>query len=395
MSPDEPTLDLPPTRRRRRIGWLWLLAPVLVLAAGGAILRGGGHGAPATPVTRPVTVVTAAAAVSAPLHETLTLVGSVTAAGTATVAAGASGPVSSVAGSAGEYVQAGQLLVSLGENPTLGAQLAAAQATLSKAQAVLSAAQNPPPRSPTPPAATVSADQAAVTAAQAQLTAANQGIAALSIVAPVAGTIAAVYVSPGGYVGPSTPVVELLTGGLQVQARIPPTELAVFQHQPTLAATVSPAVPNPASSYPVSLAPLPPFADPTSGQSLATFDFTGSTAGLVAGEPVTVSAGVGLGAGLTIPAQAVVYPNGAPEVFEVTFPAAPAAPAASPPPGAASSPAASPPGDAVGTVQLVGVTLGVQDGDLQQVTAGLSAGALVVTTGQTALSPGDSVAVAR
>ena len=236
------------------------------------------------------------------------------------------------------------------------ATVAQDQASLTLAQAQLTQLEAPAgPTATGALSAGVAQAQAAVGVVQAQLAQDN-------VLAPFTGTVTALPALVGEQVSAATTLAVVDGGGLQIQAPLDQQQLtSVVAGQPA-------SISVPASSQNIAgkVGSISPSADPTSLAFSVTIDPSSVPSWLRAGESalVTVSTHTQSGA-VIIPASAIVYLNGTPQVFEVSSTA---------------------------TVSLVNVTPGLSNGT-DTVVSGLAAGAQVVTVGQTYLAAGSKVHV--
>lgn len=183
----------PFSHRRAGIPRLRFLVPIAVLVVGGSI---GGwlftrSTASAGPSYRLVPVVRTT------MRQTLSSTGSIEPATTGTLTFAAPGQVTAVDVAVGQHVTEGQHLATM-QSPTLLAQVAQAEATLAGDESRLSGDE-----SSDASAAQIDADQAAVDADQSALDSANTALAGATLTAPTDGIVATVGYTVGDQVGGS------------------------------------------------------------------------------------------------------------------------------------------------------------------------------------------------
>lgn len=179
-------------RPRTRRGWIAATATAVVVLAGGAAALNLTASAGAA-----TTRVRYATAALGTVEQTVSAAGTIEPAAQAALSFTVPGTVTALSARVGETVSAGQSLAQL-STTTLSAQLTAAQATLAAAQA--RAASDAAAGAS---AATLAADQAETAAAQGELAVAQSALTDADLISPIAGTVAAVNLTPGEQVSGS------------------------------------------------------------------------------------------------------------------------------------------------------------------------------------------------
>lgn len=345
-------------------------------------------------------VVSVTSVSSSALTQVLTIPGQLSPSSTSNVYPSLSGQVTKVLVTLGQNVSSGTPLIQLSDSQDIAGQLSAAQAALSAAQDALVAAEAAPQNAMY--TSTVSADQAKVSSDETQVQILQSQLNSETVVAPIGGVVSAIAVSVGDQVTQNTLVGTVQGSGLQVDAMLYPSQASELQGHIGVTAVVSLADATSNISSTATLTSLGVTADPTNGDFTAVFSLAAPTS-LSSGEAVTVTANVGAGSGLVAPVGSIVYPSGFPEVFEVSDLASfHGALKKTKGGGKKAGSSTSDPlvkkltqslhGE-TGVATLVPVTLGIQSGEYQQITSGVTAGSVVVTTGETDLSDGAKVMI--
>ncbi len=374
------------------VGGVFYLSTPQTSTKGSKKGKGGGVGK--------YSAVSVASVSSSTLTQVLTFPGQLSSSATSNVYPLVSGQVLKVLVASGQSVSSGTPLVQLSDSQDIAGQLSAAQATLAAAQDALVAAEAAPQNSANVSA--VSADQAKVSSDQTQVQILQSQLNSETVVAPIGGVVSNIAVSPGEQLTQNTLVGTVQGPGLQVNAILYPSQANELQGHLGASAVVSLADATTNISSTATLTSLSVAANPASGDFSAIFSVASPTS-LAAGEAVTVTTTIPAGSGLVVPAGSIVYPSGFPEVFEVSdltpFHGAPKKTKVSPKKGGSSTSNAlvkkisqSLHGE-TGVATLVPVTLGLQNGGLQQITSGVTAGSVIVATGVTDLSDGAKVII--
>jgi HlyD family secretion protein len=176
----------------KRGAWLLLALAVIVGVYKGRSLVAAATRKPAAPTFATVRVGTG------PVTSTVSDPGTIQAATATNVVAAVAGHVDAVKVKVGQVVKQGDALIQLSDDSGLGAEVAAAEASLTQAEAQLQADENP----------AINVTQAQIQAAQIQIQQQQLAVqqqedtvAKLTVRAPFAGLVAAVNVSPGQSVG--------------------------------------------------------------------------------------------------------------------------------------------------------------------------------------------------
>lgn len=207
--------------------------------------------------------------------------------------------------------------------------------------------------------------KAGVAQAQAALDQAKIGLGETSIVSPVDGVVSDKYQSVGQLVGPTSPIVNIVSQGVEMTLGVEESQIGQVAEGQKAEITVS-AYPN--VIFPAKVASISPTADPKS----RTFQVK------VRPEPADSRLKAGMFAqvriitqqkanALLVPKDAVVTKSGQATVFVVKD----------------------------GTAHAVPVKTGLSSGNNVEVTSGLSAGEEVVVAGQADLRDGDKVSATK
>lgn len=207
---------------------VFVIAAVLAAGIIGTILWRFAPFSTATHVAPPKSppAVSVAAATSGPISRTAELDGSVEASKIARLSSAAEGPIINCGGGVreGDRVKKGQLLICVGRDKTVNAQLAAAQSDLAREKAELERVTELVKNGAIP------GDQLEIARTRfenvkAQLARIEETRSDYMIVAPWSGFVSRVFVLEGDYVSPRTPLIEIFDpASLVVRFAIPESE---------------------------------------------------------------------------------------------------------------------------------------------------------------------------
>jgi len=305
---------------------------------GGGEKKGGGESA-AQP--NPVLLVSAARAEVHPMTSELRLLGKTVATRHVIIRAPAAGRVTGIDLKSGDSVRKGQVVAHV-----VNREIEAAEAGLEVARKI-------EPR-----------DAAALSASVGRYT---HG-AGIPVLAPESGIVSQQPVASGQIVADLDPLVDLIDPkSLYVDTSLPLSDLSLVR--PGMAATVTTSL-RPGVEFPARVAAILPNFDAASATSPVRTDFTGPDRIAQAGAPVEVRVETAsVPDAIVVPAAALFQDQGANRYHVFVI-------------------------GADGRAHRTDIRVGLRDRDLVQVTAGIKAGDLVVTSGGYALSDGLSVRVA-
>jgi RND family efflux transporter MFP subunit len=244
-------------------------------------------------------------------------------------------------------------------------EVTAAEQQLHQTERTLDAYQHlaPAPDSQTEPV------RAQVDAARQQLDIARRNLAALTVTAPVAGTVTSVPLLVGATVTPSSVILRIDSGGFEAKAAVEPTVAAALASHPrTPVAVTGAGLPRLAAT----VRTVSPTTDAASDRTNVTFTLKPPTKAVVRpGATVAVDVTLPAATGLVVPADAVVSDGQDTVVYTVTPQAEEA------------------------TAHRVRVSLLTADAKQALVAGdGLAVGSQIVVTGQTQLVDGTKVKIA-
>ncbi|MGH7813679.1 MAG: efflux RND transporter periplasmic adaptor subunit [Candidatus Binataceae bacterium] len=319
---------------------------MLAIAAAAAILlcgcrKGGGGESEEAPAPTPVLVVSAARARIEPMTGEIRLFGRTIARRQVIVRAPAAGRVEGMRLEPGEAVRKGRVVAHI-----ISREIEAAEAGLAVAKRI------EPKQVP------------ALAAAIRR----NRLGAGIAVVAPDSGVVAQPPAVNGQLVAALDPLVSLIDpASLYVEAEVPIGEVHLLQ--PGMTAAVTTPL-RPGAEFPGRVTAVLPAFNSASASSTVRVDFTGAERIAQSGAPVEVRAEIArIPDAISIPAAALFQDPGVNRFHVFTIG-----------PGA--------------IARRTPVTLGIRESDRVQVTAGLKAGDLVITSGGYALSGGLKVRAA-
>ena len=304
-------------------------------------VAGCGGGEASAPAPQSVTMaVTAAHVIVAPMRRELRLLGTTVAMRHVQLRAPAAGRVLGLDLQVGDHVRRGQVVAYV-----LNREILAAENGLAVARQI----------DPN--------EASALTGAVRR----NSGGGGVAIAAPAAGIVAQRLVSSGQMVNDMDPIADLIDpASVYVEAAVPIDDLALIR--PGMDAVVTSAL-SPGAQFPGRVAALAPSFSLTGATSPARIEFTGAARVSEAGAPVDVRITLaGVPDAIVIPAGALFEDaaDGTSHVFVA---------------------------GADGRAHRALVTLGIRNGAQVQVTSGLKAGEMVITSGGYALADGLKVTV--
>ena len=314
------------------------MASALIAGCGGA-KKGGGESA-AQP--NPVLLVSAARAEVHPMTSELRLLGKTVAMRHVIIRAPTAGRVTGMKLASGDSVRKGQIVAHV-----VNREIEAAEAGLEVARKI-------DPQ-----------DAAALSASVGRY---NHS-AGIPVVAPESGVVSQPPVTSGQMVADLDTLVDLIDpASLYVDTSVPLSQLSLVR--PGMAATVTTPF-RPGVEFPARVAAILPNFDAASASSAVRTDFTGAERIAEAGAPVEVRVEVASAPdAIVVPAAALFQDQGADRYHVFVI-------------------------GADGRAHRTDIKAGLRDRDLVQVTAGIKAGDLVVTSGGYALSDGLGVRVAQ
>jgi len=314
------------------------MASALIAGCGGA-KKGDGESA-AQP--NPVLLVSAARAEVHPMTSELRLLGKTVAMRHVIIRAPTAGRVTGMKLASGDSVRKGQIVAHV-----VNREIEAAEAGLEVARKI-------DPQ-----------DAAALSASVGRY---NHS-AGIPVVAPESGVVSQPPVTSGQMVGDLDTLVDLIDpASLYVDTSVPLSQLSLVR--PGMAATVTTPF-RPGVEFPARVAAILPNFDAASASSAVRTDFTGAERIAEAGAPVEVRVEVASAPdAIVVPAAALFQDQGADRYHVFVI-------------------------GADGRAHRTDIKAGLRDRDLVQVTAGIKAGDLVVTSGGYALSDGLGVRVAQ
>jgi multidrug efflux pump subunit AcrA (membrane-fusion protein) len=314
------------------------IASALIAGCGGA-KKGGGESA-AQP--SPVLLVSAARAEVHPMTSELRLLGKTVAMRHVIIRAPTAGRVTGMKLASGDSVRKGQIVAHV-----VNREIEAAEAGLEVARKI-------DPQ-----------DAAALSASVGRY---NHS-AGIPVVAPESGVVSQPPVTSGQMVADLDTLVDLIDpASLYVDTSVPLSQLSLVR--PGMAATVTTPF-RPGVEFPARVAAILPNFDAASASSAVRTDFTGAERIAEAGAPVEVRVEVASAPdAIVVPAAALFQDQGADRYHLFVI-------------------------GADGRAHRTDIKAGLRDRDLVQVTAGIKAGDLVVTSGGYALSDGLGVRVAQ
>jgi multidrug efflux pump subunit AcrA (membrane-fusion protein) len=314
------------------------MASALIAGCGGA-KKGDGESA-AQP--NPVLLVSAARAEVHPMTSELRLLGKTVAMRHVIIRAPTAGRVTGMKLASGDSVRKGQIVAHV-----VNREIEAAEAGLEVARKI-------DPQ-----------DAAALSASVGRY---NHS-AGIPVVAPESGVVSQPPVTSGQMVADLDTLVDLIDpASLYVDTSVPLSQLSLVR--PGMAATVTTPF-RPGVEFPARVAAILPNFDAASASSAVRTDFTGAERIAEAGAPVEVRVEVASAPdAIVVPAAALFQDQGADRYHVFVI-------------------------GADGRAHRTDIKAGLRDRDLVQVTAGIKAGDLVVTSGGYALSDGLGVRVAQ
>jgi len=314
------------------------MASALIAGCGGA-KKGDGESA-AQP--NPVLLVSAARAEVHPMTSELRLLGKTVAMRHVIIRAPTAGRVTEMKLASGDSVRKGQIVAHV-----VNREIEAAEAGLEVARKI-------DPQ-----------DAAALSASVGRY---NHS-AGIPVVAPESGVVSQPPVTSGQMVADLDTLVDLIDpASLYVDTSVPLSQLSLVR--PGMAATVTTPF-RPGVEFPARVAAILPNFDAASASSAVRTDFTGAERIAEAGAPVEVRVEVASAPdAIVVPAAALFQDQGADRYHVFVI-------------------------GADGRAHRTDIKAGLRDRDLVQVTAGIKAGDLVVTSGGYALSDGLGVRVAQ
>ena len=314
------------------------MASALIAGCGGA-KKGDGESA-AQP--NPVLLVSAARAEVHPMTSELRLLGKTVAMRHVIIRAPTAGRVTGMKLASGDSVRKGQIVAHV-----VNREIEAAEAGLEVARKI-------DPQ-----------DAAALSASVGRY---NHS-AGIPVVAPESGVVSQPPVTSGQMVADLDTLVDLIDpASLYVDTSVPLSQLSLVR--PGMAATVTTPF-RPGVEFPARVAAILPNFDAASASSAVRTDFTGAERIAEAGAPVEVRVEVASAPdAIVVPAAALFQDQGADRYHVFVI-------------------------GADGRAHRTDIKAGLRDHDLVQVTAGIKAGDLVVTSGGYALSDGLGVRVAQ
>jgi RND family efflux transporter MFP subunit len=263
------------------------------------------------------------------------------------------------AGVAFEQIQAAQAQLDGLKAPPQPELVAQAQAAVDAAEQQLKLAQNPYTQHD------IEAAQAQVTIAQAAVDLAQAQINQMIIKSPVDGVIADKMVSQGALVGPTTPLVNIISEDVDIVVPVDQDQVQQIAVGQTVTCIANNDTGNPITGTITSVAPA---GDPRSRSFSAKIKPDDPQHKLKAGMFVQVQiATVEKQNALLIPKTAAVDKNGEQVVFVVSN----------------------------GAAAMKKVTLGISDGTNVEITSGLDGNNPIITTGLNKLADGDKIVVVQ
>jgi len=220
------------------------------------------------------------------------------------------------------------------------------------------------------PASQISSARAQADAARQQLDIARRNLAALTVTAPVSGTVTSVPLLAGATVTPSSVLLVIDSGGFEAKASVEPSVAAALAaHLRTGVVVTGAGLPRMTAT----VRTVSPTTDTASDRTDVTFTLKPPKKAVVRpGSTVAVDVTLPAATGLVVPADAVIGDGKDTVVYAVT----------------------TPDGDGMATAHRITVSLRTADATHALVAgAGLTAGSQVVTTGQTQLVDGTKVKV--
>ena len=203
--------------------------------------------------------------------------------------------------------------------------------------------------------------KAAVSQASAALDSANIGLGEATVTSPVDGVVSAKLVDEGQLVGPSAPIVTIVSSGVEIALGVEESQIGQVSLGQKAEITVS-AYPN--VVFPAKVASISPTADPKSRTFTVKVRPEPADGRLKSGMFAQVRIVTAQKAdALLVPKDAIVTKGGQTSVFVVSG----------------------------GVAHSVGVKTGLTSGNEVEVTSGLSKGQEVVVAGQSELQNGDKV----
>lgn len=261
--------------------------------------------------------------------------------------------------SAGGAVQAAQAQLDLAKSPFSSADLAKAQAAVDVATQQLKLAQAPFTKEDQ------DAAQAAVQQAQAALDAANVARDAAIVKSPIDGVVSQKLLSVGAMAAPSAPIVTLIDPSVDVVVNVDAKYAADVR--PDQAATIT-ADDLPGKVITGKVTTIAPAIDPQTRTLMVKITPAVPDSALKDGMLVRVSLVTATREGVVaVPSDAIVQRNGQPTVYVV----------------------------ANGTATPQAVQTGLTDGKNTEITSGLKAGQVIVTSGQERLATAQPVTVQK
>lgn len=314
------------------------IAGALIAGCGGEKKSAGEDSAPANPVL----LVSAARAEVHPMTSELRLLGKTVATRHVIIRAPTAGRVTGMKLVSGDFVDKGQVVAHV-----VSREVEAAEAGLGVARKI------EPQDAP---------------ALAASLARYNRS-AGIPVVAPESGVVSQPPVTNGQMVADLDTLADLIDPkSLYVDASVPLSQLSLVR--PGMAATVTTPF-RPGVEFPARVAAILPNFDATSASSSVRTDFTGAERIAQAGAPVEVRVEVATAPdAIVVPAAALFQDQGADHYHVFVI-------------------------GADGRAHRTDIKVGLRDRDLVQVTAGIKAGDVVVTSGGYALSDGLGVRVAQ
>lgn len=315
------------------------IATMVLLGCGGG--KSAGDEDQAAPTQKPVLLVSAAKAEVQPMKSELRLLGKTVAARHVIIRAPTPGRVVGLKLASGDSVRKGQVVAHV-----INREIEAAEAGLAVARKI---------------------DPDSSDAMTKSVGRYNHS-AGIPVIAPGAGVVSQSPVSSGQMVADMDTLVDLIDlAGLYIEASVPVSQLSLVK--PGMPATVTSAI-RPGMEIPARVGPALPNFDATSATSAIRIDFAGAERIAEAGAPVEVRVETANAPdAIVVPAAALFQDPGVDKyhVFVV---------------------------GADGRAHRAHVTLGLRDPERVQVTAGVKAGDMVVTSGGYALSDGLDVRIA-